>query len=45
MKAGLTMGALIALLVLGQHTAAQAQTGSFARTCNQCWGGGGVINC
>ena len=46
MKAGVVATALIAeFLMLGGSTTVQAQTGSFARTCNQCWGGGGVINC
>ena len=46
MKAGLVAAAFIAgFLMLGGSTTVQAQTGSFARTCNQCWGGGGVINC
>jgi hypothetical protein len=46
MKAGLMTAAVLAgLSMFDAHSAAQAQTGSFARTCNQCWGGGGVINC
>jgi hypothetical protein len=45
MRAGIAAALLAGFLLFDGYSVAQAQTGSFARTCNRCWGGGGVINC
>ena len=46
MKSGLLAAAALAgFLLLDAASIAQAQTGSFARTCQRCWGGSGWITC